>query len=60
MLEINSDHILGTVIGFLAGYLTGVFTSKLLKMVIGIVILSAAGAYIYFRYFKQEIPEIEF
>ena len=38
-MEINSNHILGALVGFLIGYLTGVFTSKLLKFAIGLIFM---------------------
>ena len=57
MLEIDSNHILGAIVGFLGGYLAGVFTSKLLKLVIGLIIAAGIIGYIYFKYFRQEIPD---
>lgn len=38
------------VIGFLVGYLVGVFTSKFLKVVLGLLALVVILGYLYVRY----------
>ncbi|TSC92651.1 MAG: hypothetical protein CEN89_581 [Candidatus Berkelbacteria bacterium Licking1014_7] len=51
-MQFTQDHIIGAIAGFLIGYVTGVFTSKLLKIVMGTLVLGAAVAYVYYRYLR--------